>query len=226
MFYYDWSILIILPGLLLGIWAQIRVKSSFSKYAKVHIHSGKTAEQICRELLNNSGNSSVRIEQTKGSLTDHFDPSNNVLRLSQSVYGSDSVSAIGVAAHECGHAMQKHDGYKLLSLRTAIVPVVSIGSNLYFPLFLIGIIFSWEPLQIIGISCFALTLLFSLITLPVEFDASKRAIAMLSQGGYVDESELTGVRSVLTSAAMTYVASAISSLLQLIRLILISRSRD
>ena len=226
MFYFDPTMWLVIPGLLLGLWAQFRVKRTFSKFSKVTSKCGLTAEQVSKQLLNMSGNSQVSIQTVKGNLTDHYDPRSNTLRLSQSVYGLNSISAIGVAAHECGHAMQQHDGYSLLKLRTAIVPVVNIGSSLYFPIFFLGIVFSWQPLITVGIICFSLTLLFSLITLPVEFDASKRAVAMLEQSGIMDSNEIQGVRSVLNAAAMTYVASTLSSLLQLIRLILISKAHD
>lgn len=226
MFYFDWTMLLVLPGLLLGLWAQFRVKSAFSKYSRVRSQRGMSAEEVSRRLLERTGNSSVTITGTAGSLTDHYDPSSNTLRLSQSVLGNSSIAAIGVAAHECGHAMQQYDGYLPLKLRTAIVPVVNLGSSLYFPIFMAGILFSWEPLMQIGILCFALSLVFSLITLPVEFNASKRALAMLEEGGYLSRDELSGARSVLNAAAMTYVAAVVSSLLQLLRLLLIARSNS
>ena len=224
MFYFDWTMLLALPGLLLGLWAQMKVKSSFAKYSQVYSRRGIRAEDVSRDLLSRSGNHNVTITGVSGSLTDHYDPASNTLRLSQDVMGNPSIAAIGVAAHECGHAMQQHDGYMPLKLRTAIVPVVNIGSNLYFPIFMAGILFSWEPLINVGILCFALSLLFSLVTLPVEFNASNRAIAMLREGGYLAEDELDGARKVLNAAAMTYVAATVSSALQLLRLLLIARS--
>lgn len=226
MFYYDWTMLLLIPGLLLGMWAQYKVQSSFQKYQRVHARTGKTAQEIARLLLNQSGCSNVNIQGITGSLTDHYDPRTNTLRLSGSVHSDTSVAAIGVAAHECGHAMQHREGYAPLKLRSTLVPVVNLGSNLYFPIFLLGIVFSWEPLVYVGIACFGLTLLFSLITLPVEFNASSRAISVLKNGGYLDESELKGAKAVLDAAALTYVASAISSLLQLIRLLVIARRND
>lgn len=227
MFYYDWTMILIIPGLLLGLWAQFKVKSAYSKYRKVSTNRCATAEQVSRDLLARDGNTGVAIEPITGELTDNYDPRSNVLHLSQGVFGNTSIAAIGIAAHECGHAMQDRHDYGPLKLRSALVPVVSIGSNLYFPIFLAGIIFSWKPLMLVGIICFALTLVFSLVTLPVEFNASKRAITMLSEGGYVNEEELHGVKAVLDAAALTYVAAAISSLLQLIRLLILSRnSRD
>lgn len=225
MFYWDWTMILLLPGLLLGMWAQWKVKSAYSKYGKIGTSRGVTAEEVARDMLTRDGNNFVSIQPIQGELTDHYDPAANTLSLSQGVYGSNSIAAIGIAAHECGHAMQKHHDYGPLKLRTAIVPVVNIGSNLYFPIFLLGIIFTWEPLITVGIACFALTFAFSLITLPVEFNASHRALATLAEGNYMTEEELDGVRAVLNAAAMTYVAAAISSLLQLLRLLLISRNR-
>ena len=226
MYYFDWTMLLVIPGLLLGMWAQYKVNSSFQKYQKVLSRSGYTADSVARALLNHANCDNVSIQQTAGSLTDHYDPNADVLRLSASVYGSSSVAAIGVAAHECGHAMQKYEGYGPLRLRSLLVPVVNLGSNLYFPIFLMGMIFSWEPLVYVGIACFALTLLFALVTLPVEFNASSRALQALRTGGYLGEAELKGAKAVLDAAALTYVASAISSLLQLIRLLLIARRND
>jgi len=223
-FYYDWTMILVIPGLLLGLYAQFKVKSTFDRYSRVRTKSGLTAEQAARALLSRGGSTNVTISRVNGSLTDHYDPSSNTLRLSDTVYGSDSVAAVGVAAHECGHALQEHDGYGLLKLRTALVPVVNIGSSLYLPIFMAGLLFSWEPLQMVGILCFGLTLLFSLVTLPVEINASKRALGMLE--GVLDAEELQGAKAVLSAAALTYLASVISSALQLLRLILISRSRN
>ena len=211
-FYYDWTMILVIPGLLLGLYAQFKVKSTFDRYSRVRTRSGMTAEQAARMLLSRGGSANVTISRVNGSLTDHYDPRSNTLRLSDSVYGSDSVAAVGVAAHECGHALQEHDGYGLLKLRTALVPVVNIGSSLYLPIFMVGIL------------CFGLTLLFSLVTLPVEINASKRALGMLD--GVLEAEELRGARAVLSAAALTYLASVISSALQLLRLILISRSRN
>lgn len=223
-FYYDWTMILVIPGLLLGLYAQFKVKSTFDRYSRIRTKSGLTAEAAARMLLSRGGSTNVTISRVNGSLTDHYDPSSKTLRLSDSVYGSDSVAAVGVAAHECGHALQEHDGYGLLKLRTALVPVVNIGSSLYLPIFMAGLLFSWEPLQMVGILCFGLTLLFSLVTLPVEINASKRALGMLE--GVLEAEELRGARAVLSAAALTYLASVISSALQLLRLILISRSRN
>lgn len=225
MFYWDWTMILVIPGLLLGLWAQMRVSSAFRKYSAVYARSGMSAEDVARSMLNQAGCGNVSIRTVSGNLTDHYDPRNNTLRLSDGVYGSSSVAAIGIASHECGHAMQQHEGYAPLVLRSALVPVVNLGSNLYFPIFLLGLLFSWEPLIYVGIACFALTLVFSLVTLPVEFNASGRALRVLDQQGYLSSEEMDGARAVLNAAAMTYVAAAISSLLQLVRLLIIARDR-
>ena len=225
MFYWDWTMILVIPGLLLGLWAQMRVSSAFKKYSAVHARNGMSAEEVARSMLNRADCGDVSVRSVSGNLTDHYDPRNNTLRLSDGVYGSTSVAAIGVAAHECGHAMQQHEGYAPLKLRSALVPVVNLASNLYFPIFLLGLLFSWEPLLYVGIACFALTLVFSLVTLPVEFNASGRALRVLEQQGYLSGEEMDGARAVLNAAAMTYVAAAISSLLQLVRLLIIARDR-
>lgn len=225
MFYWDWTMIFVIPGLLLGMWAQHRVSSTFRQYGAVAARGGQTAQSVARNLLNHGGCGNVSIREISGSLTDHYDPRDNTLSLSRDVYDASSVAAIGVAAHECGHAMQQQEGYAPLKLRSVLVPVVNLGSNLYFPIFLAGLVFSWEPLVYVGIACFALTLLFALVTLPVEFNASSRAIRALSEGGYLTGDELSGAKAVLDAAAMTYVASAIGSLLQLFRLLVIARSR-
>lgn len=228
-FYYDSTMLIVLPGLLLAFLAQSMVSGAFSKYGRVGARCGMTGAQIARRMLDEGGLQEVRIEQVAGRLTDHYDPGQRVLRLSPEVYASDSLSAIGVAAHETGHALQHRDGYAPLTLRTAIVPVVSIGSNLSWPIFLLGMLLSWEPLVHIGILLFSLAVAFSLVTLPVEFNASSRAVAALSGEGYLYSDEIPGVQKVLRAAAMTYVASALSAILQLLRLLVLSgrgRRRD
>lgn len=225
MYFYDWTIILIIPGLLLGLWAQFKVKSAYAKYAKVTTRQGVTADAVCRDMLGKAAKMPVSVEPIQGKLTDHFDPRSNTLRLSEGVYGSPSIAAVGIAAHECGHALQQSDAYKPLLMRSAIVPVVKFGSVAYFPIFLIGLLASWEPLLYAGIICFAATFAFSLITLPVEFNASKRALAALRDGEYMTEDELGGVRAVLSAAAMTYVAAAVSSLLQLLRLLLIAGRR-
>ncbi|MBP3636930.1 MAG: zinc metallopeptidase [Clostridia bacterium] len=226
MFYFDWTYLLIIPGLLLGMWAQHKVNSAYQQYTQVGTRLGRPASDVVAELLRRNGNHAVRIGRVSGQMTDHYDPGKELLNLSDGVYNSASVAALGIAAHEAGHAMQKMEGYAPLKLRTAAVPIVNIGSTASTPLFILGLIMSWQPLVYIGIALFSLSVLFSLITLPVEFDASNRAIRMLTEGGYVTESERSGVKAVLNAAALTYVASAVTSLLSLLRLLLIARSRD
>ena len=224
-FYYDWTMLILIPGILLSLWAQSRVKSAYAKYSRVHAACGMTGAQVAEHMLHSEGIYDVRIEVVGGSLSDHYDPSSRTLRLSQGVAHSSSLASLGVAAHETGHALQHRDAYAPLVLRTAVVPTVNIGSNLSWPLVVIGMLFSWEPLINIGILLFSLTVLFTLITLPVEFNASARAMAALGNGGYLTESELPGAKRVLNAAAMTYVAAALSAVLQLLRLLVLTGGR-
>lgn len=215
-------ILIIIAAVISGI-ASLKVKSTYSKYAKQASSKGMTSEQVASQMLEEAGIYDVRIEQVGGNLTDHYSPKEKVLRLSDTVYGSTSVAAIGVAAHECGHAIQHQEGYGPLSLRSAAVPAANIGSKLSWPIILLGIFLSFEPLVQIGIVLFSVVVLFQIITLPVEFDASKRAMAVLEKDGILTETELTGAGKVLKAAAMTYVAAMITAILQLLRIILISR---
>ena len=225
MFFYDWTYLLIIPGLILGIWAQSKVKSTYAEYSRVPTRLGRSAATVVDDLLRRNGNSKVRIGRVSGELTDHYNPGNETLNLSDGVYASNSVAALGIAAHEAGHAMQKHDGYAPLKLRTAIVPAVNICSGLSTPLFFLGLLMSWEPLLTLGIILFAASTVFALVTLPVEFNASNRAVAMLTEGGYVNGEEERGVRKVLQAAALTYVASAVTSLLSLLRLVMIANRR-
>ena len=225
-FFYDWTYILLIPALILSMWAQFRVSSTFSRFSKVRASSGMTATQMAEQLLHAEGVYDVSVERTRGDLTDHYDPKNMVLRLSDSTANSTSVAALGVAAHEAGHVLQHRDGYAPLMLRTAAVPVVNIGSNLSWPLFVVGLIFSWEPLLYAGIALFALAVLFALITLPVEFNASKRALAALETNGYLQPGEeMRGAKKVLSAAAMTYVASAFMAIMQLLRLLAIAGSR-
>ena len=225
-FFYDWTYILLIPALILSMWAQFRVSSTFSRFSKVRASSGMTATQMAEQLLHAEGVYDVSVERTRGNLTDHYDPKNMVLRLSDSTANSTSVAALGVAAHEAGHVLQHRDGYAPLMLRTAAVPVVNIGSNLSWPLFLVGLIFSWEPLVYAGIALFALAVLFAIITLPVEFNASKRALAALEANGYLQPGEeMRGAKKVLSAAAMTYVASAFMAIMQLLRLLAIAGVR-
>jgi uncharacterized protein len=215
----------LIPGLLLGLWAQYRVKSTYAKYSKVRTLAGVPASQSVADMLRRENLGGVKIERTSGMLSDHYDPKSDTLRLSDGVFSSNSVAALGIAAHEAGHALQKMDDYPLLAIRSAVVPAVNIGSNLAWPVFLVGLIANWEPLEVAGIILFGLVVVFSLISLPIEFDASRRALKMLSDGGYVTEEERTGVKRVLSAAAMTYVATAIAAILQLLRLIMLANNR-
>lgn len=226
MFYFDWTYLLIIPGLILGLWAQHRVNSTYQRYSRVASRIGQPASVVVADLLRRNGNYNVSIGRVSGNLTDHYDPSNEKLNLSDGVFASPSVAALGIAAHEAGHAMQKQEGYAPLRLRSAIVPVVNICSGLSTPLFFIGLIFTMPLLTTIGIALFAASTVFALVTLPVEFNASNRAVKMLTEGGYITADEEHGVRSVLNAAALTYVASAVTSLLSLLRLVLIARRRN
>ena len=225
MFYYDWTYLLIIPGLILGLWAQHKVKSAYAEYSRISTRLGRSAACVVDDLLRRNGNNKVRIGRVSGELTDHYNPADETLKLSDGVYASSSIAALGIAAHEAGHAMQKHENYAPLRLRTAIVPAVNICSGLSTPLFFLGLLMSWEPLLTLGIILFAASTVFALVTLPVEFNASNRAVAMLTEGGYVSREEERGVRKVLNAAALTYVAAAVTSLLSLLRLVMIANRR-
>lgn len=230
-FYFDPTYWLVIIGAVLCILAQTRVGSTFRKYAKVRSRSGMTGAQAAQRILELSGIYDVRVEYIKGELTDHYDPKAKVVRLSQSTYGSNSIAAIGVAAHECGHALQHNKGYAPLKIRTALVPAANIGSKLGIPIILLGVLFGMNQLFIqIGIWVFALAVLFQVVTLPVEYNASSRALAMLGDYGLMENEETRGCRKVLSAAALTYVAAAASSILQLLRLILLfgnnNRRRD
>ena len=205
-------------------WAQIKVKSTFSKYSKVASRRSVTGADAARMILDRNGLSNVKIERVSGELSDHYDPKANVVRLSEGVYGSNSVAAIGVAAHECGHAVQHATGYGPIKLRMAIIPATQIGSSLALPLILLGLILSMTGLAYIGVAFFALSTLFQLVTLPVEFNASSRALETLESYGTLDDEELGGAKKVLSAAAMTYVAALAASLLNLLRLLSIVNS--
>ncbi len=224
MFYFDLNFLIlILPALAFSLYAQYRVWSTYNKYSKERAASGLTAAQAARRLLDRAGLSNVRIEAVPGQLTDHYDPRSKTLRLSAP--DSPSVAAIGVAAHEAGHALQDAHGYVPLVMRSAMVPVANFGSWLAIPLFFIGLVTPFKSLMLLGILFFAGAVFFTLITLPVEFDASRRAVNILQESGaIVAKSELGAVQKVLNAAALTYVAAAAMAVLQLIRLLLIARS--
>lgn len=220
-------LILVLPAILFSLWAQTKVKGTFSRYQKVRSYSGYTGADVARRILDDNGLYNVRIEHIKGSLTDHYDPKEQVVRLSDSVYGSNSIAALGVAAHETGHAVQHATGYGPLSIRNAIIPMTNFGSQLSMPLILIGFLLNSDPLVGVGILCFATVTLFQLITLPVEFDASSRAMRTLDGEGILQGDEVPQTRKVLTAAALTYVAALIVSAAQLLRLVLLfNRRRD
>lgn len=223
---YYW--ILIVPAMLFAMWAQARVSSTYKKYSRVISARGMSAAQVCRQILDNNGLYHIRIEPIAGSLTDHYDPKSDVIRLSDSVYNSASVASIGVAAHEAGHAVQHATGYVPIKIRNAIVPVTQIGSSLSMPILLIGLLFNSGVLVEIGILLFATMALFQLVTLPVEFNASARALRTLDEYHILEDEENRMAGKVLGAAALTYVAALLSSLAQLLRLILLfgNRSRN
>ena len=229
--FFDPTMILVLLGALLSMWASAKVKSTFGKYSRVRSMTGMTGAEAARRLLNSQGIYDVSIEAIPGQLTDHYDPRTKTLRLSEPVYQSASVSAIGVAAHECGHAIQDNVGYVPLKMRGAFVPVVNLGSRLSWPLILIGLIIGGmgSTMVNIGIWMFVLVVLFQLITLPVELNASRRAVVLLDQIGILQGEEVGQTRKVLGAAALTYVAAAVASILQLLRLVILfggRRDRD
>ena len=223
--FYDSTYILVILAAVISLIASARVKSTYAKYSRVLSTRGITAEQAAEQILHGAGIGQVPVMQVAGNLTDHYDPRSQTLALSQTVYGSNSVAAIGVAAHECGHAIQDAENYTPIRIRNSIVPVVNFGSKLSWPLMLLGLIMSYDPLILAGIWMFGLVVAFQVITLPVEFNASRRAVRILEERGILGSEELKGAKKVLSAAAMTYVAAAVGSLLQLARLLLIRNSR-
>lgn len=219
-------VILVIPMILLSLFAQSKVTSTFNKYAKYGSKSGMTGYDSARKILDANGLSNIRIEKIAGTLTDHYDPKANVIRLSEGVYDKTSVSAVGVAAHEAGHAVQHSIGYAPIKWRNAVLPAANIGSQLSIPLAFLGLIFGLKPLVSIGIILFSAVVLFQLVTLPVEFNASGRAIQHFTDSGVLTSSEVKGVKKVLSAAALTYVAAALTSLANLVRLIMLSKRRD
>ena len=217
-------IFLVLPAVIFAMWAQFNVKSTFSKYSKIASRSGMTGFDSARRILDANGLRDVRIAHVSGDLTDHYNPTDNTIYLSDSVYGSDSAAAIGVAAHEAGHAVQHATGYTPIKIRSAIIPVTNIGSNLAMPLIILGIVLSFPTLAYIGVAAFGLSTLFQLVTLPVEFDASGRALKALE--GTLDGDDLSSARKVLRAAALTYVAALAVSLVNLLRLLIMVAGND
>lgn len=224
----DPTYLLVIAGVLICLAASARMRSTFNKYSRVRSRSGLTGMQAAQEILRRAGIYDVRVERVAGNLTDHYDPRSKVLRLSDSTYHSTSLAAVGVAAHECGHAMQHAQGYAPLKIRGSLVPLANMGSTLAWPLIIIGLIFTGRSSEMflnLGILAFSLAVLFQIVTLPVEFNASNRAIRILASSGIMYEDELRGAKKVLGAAALTYVAGAASSILQLLRIILIAGNR-
>jgi len=217
-------LILVVPALIIAMVAQFMVQNSFSKYSKINTYRGETADSLTRKILDDNGLEHIRIEHISGNLTDHYDPKNNVIRLSDSVYGSSSIAAIGVAAHEAGHAVQRNENYAPIKIRNYLVPVTQFASSAAIPLAILGIVFN-NILLPVGVILFCAVVLFQLVTLPVEFNASKRALNTLRNGYYLDETELKGAKSVLTAAAMTYVASAFVAIMNLLRLILLANNK-
>ena len=224
--YYMDYFLYLLPALIVTIVAQVMVSRTYSKYSKVRSGRGYTGAMAARAILDSNGLQNGGIEHISGNLTDHYDPRTNVVRLSDSVYNSDSVAAIGVAAHEVGHAVQQNRGYLPMKIRAAIIPATQIGSKIAIPLFFIGLILSFEYLTTIGIILFSATVLFQLVTLPVEFNASRRALQTIEQDHFLEGGEVTGAKKVLSAAAMTYVAGLLMAIMQLLRLLAIAGRRN
>lgn len=223
--YFDYTYLLVLPAIIFAMIAQIKVKTTFSRYSSENNQHGYTAKEVARKILDDNGLQNVSIEYVSGNLTDHYDPSANVIRLSDSVYSSTSVAAIGVAAHEVGHAIQHSKGYAPIKVRQAIIPITRIGSGLAFPLVLIGMLFaSLRWLIPVGIFLYTGVVFFQAVTLPVEFDASNRALKTLDENLILYKDEVKMAKKVLGAAAMTYVAAMFSSLMSLLRLIIIANN--
>lgn len=220
-FFFDPTFLLLLPALALGIWAQSKVQGAFATYSQINSRKGVRACDVARALMDRFGLGNITIEQTRGNLTDHYDPRAKVLRLSEGVYSSQSIAAIGIAAHEVGHAIQDAQDYSPIRVRNAIVPVASLTSWLAFPLFFIGLLMRSPLFMDIGILFFLGVIVFHLVTLPVEFDASARALRLLADTGTLDRDEIGGARAVLNAAALTYVAAAVMAAAQLLRLLLL-----
>lgn len=229
MYFYGFDLtyfILVIPAMIFAFWAQANVKSTFSKYTKVASKRGMTGFDAARRILDANGLTNVRIAQVRGDLTDHFNPKDNTVYLSDTVHSVASAAAVGVAAHEAGHAVQYAVGYTPMKVRSAIIPITNIGSNLAMPLVLLGIVLSYPTLAYIGVIAFGLSTLFQLVTLPVEFNASSRAMDALTTSGALDGEELKSARKVLTAAALTYVAALAVSLANLIRIFLLVKRGD
>lgn len=230
MFYFDPTYMLVIVGVIVCLLASAKMRSTFQKYARVRSHSGMTGREAAEEVLRQAGIYDVRVERVAGNLTDHYDPRTKVLRLSDATYGSNSIAAVGVAAHECGHAIQHAQGYVPLKIRGSLVPVANLGSTLAWPLILLGLLFTGESSVMflnLGVLAFSLAVLFQIVTLPVEFNASNRAIRILGSSGIMYPEEVKDTKKVLSAAALTYVAGAAAAILQLLRIVLLTgRRRD
>jgi uncharacterized protein len=227
--FLDPTFFLLIPAFILALYAQSKVRSTFNRYSRLRSSRGMTGEEVARSLLNMRGLGDVPVEKSKGMLSDHYDPRKRVLRLSEGVFDSDSVAALGVAAHETGHALQHADAYGPLALRSNLVPVANIGSWVAFPLFFIGFFIgshTGSVMMDIGIVFFSGAVVLTMVTLPVEFNASSRALVLLREGGYLTEQELPHARAVLNAAAWTYVAAATMAVSQLVRLLILRNARD
>lgn len=221
MYYMDSTYILVILGFILSMIASFGVKSTFARYDSVKNSRGMTGAQAARKILDQNGLYNIQIGHIKGNLTDHYSPNEGIIRLSDSTYNSDSVAAIGVAAHECGHAIQYQKDYMPIKMRNNLVPIVNIGSSVSMPLFFIGLFMGLRPLALAGVILFSLVLVFQLITLPVEFDASRRALKTLESSSMLVDDEIKGARKTLVAAALTYVASVLATALQVLRLLLI-----
>lgn len=224
--FYDPTFILVLPALFFAMYAQFKVNSTFNRYLRERSYAGFTGAQVARRILDDHGLTDVNVERVGGRLSDHYDPREKVVRLSPDIYNGTSVAAVSVAAHEVGHAVQHASNYAPLNLRSNIFPIASLGSQMAFPLFMLGFIFSFDTLMLVGIWFFIGALAFQLVTLPVEFNASRRAIGYLSDGGYLNRSETPKAKSVLNAAALTYVAATAMAATQLIRLLILRGQRQ
>ena len=229
MYYYgfDWTyVVIVLPVMVLALVAQVKVKSTFKKYSQIASDGGMTGADAARMVLDSYGVTGVQVVPVAGELTDHFDPKDNVIRLSEPVYNARTAAAVGVAAHEAGHAAQYAENYVPMQIRSAVIPATKVGSTLSLPLIILGMIFSISALSFIGVILFGFTVLFQLVTLPVEFNASRRAVAALGSSGRVSQEGVKSAKKVLTAAALTYVAALATALANMVRLMILIRRRD
>lgn len=223
--YFDFSMLILIPAIIFSLYAQTKIQSTFNKYMRIYTRNGLTGYEAARKVLDRNGLYDIPVELTPGRLSDHYDPVSRTLRLSKDVYYGNTVSSVGVAAHEAGHAIQHRTGYAPLFIRNSLVPVANIGSSLSWVLLVLGFVLSYPTLVSIGIYMFCAVVAFQVITLPVEYNASRRAIEQLEGGGMLYGEDLKGARRVLSAAALTYVASALTAIAQLLRLLILSRNR-